>query len=301
MIRKSILKIILIPVISFFVVFLALILVFRFAVPRIIAHRDESEYYTEVYPEQPYDDDSYDSEDLAASEEDEYQNLIEEGLKESASTEEASSEISSDKDSSSDNSSESTTEDTSSVSNDNEEEWMLVLVNRTHPVPSGFTKEFTDLSNGQRVDSRIYPDLQDMFDSARADGLELFVREGYRTSEDQQAIMDERISQYQEEGYSYDEAKEYAEQYVALPGTSEHELGISVDINADNDVSSDEVVYNWLYENAYKYGFIKRYPEDKIDITGINNEPWHYRYVGKKAAKEMQDTGYCLEEYLSNK
>ena len=295
MIRKSIAKIIFLPVISFFVVFLTLILVFRFAVPRIIARRDAAEYYVEASDEQSFvENTTYENSDSSSgegnsniSEEDDYQKLIEEGLKEASSEENSSDNIS--KGNSTDNEKSS-----------DEEEWMLVLVNRTHPVPAGFSKEFTDLSNGQRVDSRIYPDLQDMFDAARADGLELFVREGYRTSEDQQAIMDERINQYQEEGYSYEESKEYAEQYVALPGTSEHELGISVDINADNEVNSDEVVYDWLYENSYKYGFIKRYPEDKIEITGINNEPWHYRYVGKKAAQEMHDTGLCLEEYLSS-
>ena len=137
-----------------------------------------------------------------------------------------------------------------------------------------------------------------MFDDARSSGIDLFVREGYRTREEQQQIMDERIQEYQDQGCTYEEAEEKAREYVAVPGTSEHELGISVDINADSNVSSDEEVYSWLYDNAYKYGFVKRYPEDKTDITGINNEPWHYRFVGQKAALEMQEKDMCLEEYL---
>ena len=89
-----------------------------------------------------------------------------------------------------------------------------------------------------------------------------------------------------------------AEKYVAIPDTSEHQLGLSVDINADTNKCSSEKVYQWLDENAYKYGFVKRYPEDKTDITGISNEPWHYRYVGTTVAKIMKEENLCLEEYL---
>ena len=92
--------------------------------------------------------------------------------------------------------------------------------------------------------------------------------------------------------------KKRAEKYVAIPDTSEHQLGLSVDINANTDKCSSEKVYQWLDENAYKYGFVKRYPEDKTDITGISNEPWHYRYVGKTVAKIMKEENLCLEEYL---
>lgn len=92
--------------------------------------------------------------------------------------------------------------------------------------------------------------------------------------------------------------KKRAEKYVAIPDTSEHKLGRSVDINADTDKCSSEKVYQWLDENAYKYGFVKRYPEDKTDITGISNEPWHYRYVGTTVAKIMKEENLCLEEYL---
>ena len=181
---------------------------------------------------------------------------------------------------------------------ENEEDWCLILVNKDNPVPDNYSIEFTVLSNGKQVDKRIYPQLQAMFDDARSCGMDLFVREAYRTAEDQQQIKDERIQSFIDEGYTYEEALNYTMQYVAEPGTSEHQLGISVDINANNEVSEDDTIYTWLDENAYKYGFIKRYPENKIDITGINNEPWHYRYVGQKAAKEMKEKDLCLEEYL---
>lgn len=158
--------------------------------------------------------------------------------------------------------------------------------------------ELTLLSNGKKVDSRIYPELQQMFDDARAAGLSLFVREGYRTEEEQRQIMDDKLAGYEAQGYSEENAKKLAEEYVAVPGTSEHQLGLSVDINADTNKSSSDQVYEWLDENAYKYGFIKRYSSDKTDITGINNEPWHYRYVGKEAAEIMKRENLCLEEYL---
>ena len=92
--------------------------------------------------------------------------------------------------------------------------------------------------------------------------------------------------------------KKRAEKYVAIPDPSEHKLGLSVDIIADTDKCSSEKVYQWLDENAYKYGFVKRYPEDKTDITGISNEPWQYRYVGTTVAKIMKEENLCLEEYL---
>lgn len=173
-------------------------------------------------------------------------------------------------------------------------EWNLILVNKNHKIPYNYSPELIELSNGEKVDARIYPDLQKMFDDARAAGLQLFVRDGYRTGDEQKAIMNDKIAAYETEGYSKKEAKALAKTYVAEPGTSEHELGLSVDINAESSGASQDAVYEWLDE----YGFIKRYPADKTDITGIDNEPWHYRYVGYEAAKEMKEQNLCLEEYL---
>ena len=176
--------------------------------------------------------------------------------------------------------------------------WNLILVNRNSYIPDDYKVELTELSNGEKVDSRIYPELQEMFNDARAQGYGLFVREGYRTQEEQQQLLDEKIEAYENEGKSKSEAKKLAKQWVAIPGTSEHQLGIAVDINADTTKSSSDDVYSWLAENAHKYGFIKRYPSDKTDITGVINEPWHYRYVGKEAALEIYSQGMCLEEYI---
>lgn len=173
----------------------------------------------------------------------------------------------------------------------------LTLVNADNPVPNGWSVELTTLSNGEQVASMIYPDLQNMFDDMRFQGIYPFVRAGYRSGEEQERVLDEKIRAYENEGYSNSRARELALETVAKPGTSEHELGLAVDINADDESTGDEV-YSWLAENAYKYGFIQRYPEDKSEITGIDYEPWHYRYVGKKAAQEIFSSGECLEEYL---
>lgn len=121
------------------------------------------------------------------------------------------------------------------------------------------------------MDSKIYEPLQEMVSVAESEGLYMVVVEAYRTEAEQQEMLDEKI---------------------------EIQLGIAVDINPDYTKSDRSQVYAWLEENGYKYGFIYRYPEDKVQITGINNEPWHYRYVGVEAAKEMYEKDLCLEEYL---
>ena len=178
------------------------------------------------------------------------------------------------------------------------EEWNLIVVNRWNELPEDYDVELTELSNGQMVDSRIYPYLQEMFDAARTEGVYPVVREGYRTAEEQQEILDDKIQNYINQGYSPVKAERTAKEWVALPGTSEHQLGIAVDINADNSKCSNEDVYGWLAENAYKYGFVLRYPLGKQKITGTSYEPWHYRYVGKEVAREIYEREICLEEYF---
>ena len=165
--------------------------------------------------------------------------------------------------------------------------WELVLVNRDNYIPDDYEMDLMELSNGQKIDSRIYPYLQEMFDDARNAGVYPFVRDGYRTAEEQQQILDDKITAYRSEGYTKHMAEETAMEWGALPGTSEHQLGLAVDINADTSKCSRDDVYNWLLENSYKYGFIQRYPSGKTSITGVANEPWHYRYVGKKQQRRF--------------
>lgn len=181
----------------------------------------------------------------------------------------------------------------------NEIDWRLILVNKWNPLPEGHSIETIELSNGERVDKRIYEPLARMFRDMEADGVYPIVVSGYRTWQDQEQIMNDKIAAYEAEGMSSERARQEAERWVAIPGTSEHQLGLAVDINADGIHSAGYEVYGWLAGNAHKYGFIKRYPSNKTRITGISNEPWHYRYVGEKTAAEIYRQGVCLEEYLS--
>ncbi len=173
----------------------------------------------------------------------------------------------------------------------------LILVNSEYSVPDDFDTELITLSNGQQVDKVMYGHLQEMFDCMRDEGYYPYVASGYRSEQEQKEIFESRYISYRKEGFSKSEARRLTEKWVAEPGKSEHQLGLAADINPDRDKSSDEV-YVWLEENAYKHGFIKRYPSDKTDITGISDEPWHYRFVGEKAAKEIYEMNFCLEEYI---
>ncbi len=203
-----------------------------------------------------------------------------------------------------DTASEESAEDTqggsAAAASGEDDAWMLILVNRTHPIPDDYEiPALTELVRDNAIDSRAYPALQSMFDDARELGLNPYITSSYRTAEKQQELMDEKIQEYLMNGYSEEDAKAAAETWVAVPGTSEHQLGLSIDISTDPDGGEDPgAVWYWLQENCWKYGFIRRYPEDKTEITGIINEPWHFRYVGEKAAKEMYESGQCLEEYL---
>ena len=188
----------------------------------------------------------------------------------------------------------------SNIDNSNDErDWCLVLVNKWNTISVDNKIETTELSNGERIDTRVHPYLQKMFDAARKSGVYPIVASGYRTAEQQQKIYDDKVEEYKAEGLSTLEAEKETEYWVAIPGTSEHQLGLAVDINADGIRSKGSEVYEWLQKNAHLYGFINRYPADKVDITGVAYEPWHYRYVGVEAATEIYNQGICLEEYLS--
>lgn len=179
------------------------------------------------------------------------------------------------------------------------EDWRLVLVNRDHPLEEDFDGELTELRYGQSVDSRIYPDLQAMFDEMRAAGLDPRVVQGYRTSEEQKERLDNKISEYMGYGKTREEAWQLAVQWEAEPGTSEHETGLCVDISSDSgDNESANAVWEWMDENCSRFGFIKRYPNNKSSVTGVKGEPWHYRYVGPEAAQEITAGNTTLEEYL---
>lgn len=174
-------------------------------------------------------------------------------------------------------------------------DWNLCLVNAQNPIPKGYEVELSEVPGGEQVDARIYEPLMDLLEAAEAEGLGPIVVAGYRSQETQQRIMDEKIAEYLDQGYTREEAENLAKGWVAVPGYSEHQLGLAVDING-----AVYDIYPWLAAHSWEYGFILRYPADKVEITGCQPEEWHFRYVGKEAAKEIYDRGICLEEYLAN-
>ncbi|MBQ2279479.1 MAG: M15 family metallopeptidase [Clostridia bacterium] len=180
-----------------------------------------------------------------------------------------------------------------------------MLVNQWNPIDRNYEIDLIELNNGHSIDRRAYPDLQDMMDDARAEGLKPILCSSYRSNQKQRDLFANQVNKYLAYGMTEEEAEAEAAKWVAIPGTSEHHTGLAVDIVALDYQLLDEGQQNtpeqqWLRENSYKYGYILRYPPDKSDLTGINFETWHYRYVGKEAAKEIYEKGICLEEYLAD-
>lgn len=181
--------------------------------------------------------------------------------------------------------------------------WNLILVNPWKSIPKDYEIKLKNLINGHAVDERCYPELQKMMDDCRAVGLSPLICSSYRTKEKQERLYNKKVNSLVLQGYSETDAQVEAGKSVAVPGTSEHQLGLAVDIvdinNQNLDSSQEDTkVQQWLMNNSWKYGFILRYPSDKSNITGIMYEPWHYRYVGKDVAKYIYENYICLEEYL---
>ena len=174
---------------------------------------------------------------------------------------------------------------------------LLVLVNDDVPLPDNW--EVTPAFFGEQVvDQRIYNQLTDMFQAAAEDNVWLWVASGYRSVEDQERVLNADIQLHMSEGMSEEEARALSLRTINRPGHSEHHTGLVVDINDVNDSFEETEAYHWLSEHAADYGFVQRYRADKVEFTGIDNESWHYRYVGVSSAQEMQRLDMCLEEYV---
>ena len=179
----------------------------------------------------------------------------------------------------------------------------LLLVNPWCFMPEDYTVELTQIGGGHRVADYAYADYLELMAACKEAGHSPVVRSSFRTMTDQKILYANRIQRFKDEGYSTEEATEKAGTIVAVPGTSEHQLGLALDIvdskNRNLDESQAETAtQQWLMENSWRYGWILRYPNEKSDITGIIYEPWHYRYVGREVAAEIHELGLCLEEYL---
>ena len=196
------------------------------------------------------------------------------------------------------------TEETPSESVNSPDEWYMILVNIDNPLPGDFSVKLDECANGHKLDSRVCAAMAQMLADARSEGLKPIICSSYRSAEKQTELFENKVKSCVSDGYSREEAEKEAARWVAPPGTSEHQTGLAADIvSLDYQIldekQEDTPEQKWLMENSYKYGFILRYPDSKSDITKINYEPWHYRYVGVEAAKAIFESGLCLEEYLA--
>ena len=185
------------------------------------------------------------------------------------------------------------------------DDWNLLLVNKQHPVPEEHTFELGTIAGAMKCDARILPELFAMLQAAKDDGVYLAVCSPYRDISRQEILFNRKIKMHMGNGYSYLEAYKKASQIVTVPGASEHQIGLALDIISDDYTSLDEGFANtkagkWLKEHSKEYGFILRYPKGKEYITGIDYEPWHFRYVGKDAATIIMDNGITLEEFVES-
>lgn len=185
------------------------------------------------------------------------------------------------------------------------DDWRLVLINKQHSIPDDYQVvlgKINTLKGTMYCDERIIDDYLAMLEAAQEDNVELEITSPYRDTARQEYLFDRKIKAYMKKGLSYIEAYQRSSQAVTVPGASEHQIGLALDIvtpTCRNLVEgfADTDAGVWLAENSYKYGFILRYPKGKEYITGIKYEPWHFRYVGVEAATVIAERGITLEEF----
>lgn len=186
----------------------------------------------------------------------------------------------------------------------------VLVVNPWNPVPDGYDPDLVSLSqsyskSGSKVSRVCYDALVQMITDCNKECPTVYVTSSYRTYDYQAGLFENRIKRFQNEGHSRAEAEKLAATVVAKPGTSEHHLGLAVDIIDTRNWDLTEVQetlpgQQWLMKNCWRYGFILRYPKGTTDSTGIIYEPWHYRYVGVELATELHNSKLTLEQYFEN-
>ncbi len=200
---------------------------------------------------------------------------------------------------------EKTAEDDGEEVTFSKDDWKLVLINKQHSIPDDYTMtlgRINTIKGSMQCDERIIDELLEMLQAAKEDGITLAICSPYRDLEYQEMLFNRKIKRYMGRGMSYMEAYQLASQTVTVPGASEHQIGLALDIVTDTYLTLDAGFGEtpagiWLAENSYRYGFILRYPEGKEYITGIEYEPWHFRYVGIDAATVITERGITLEEF----
>lgn len=173
-------------------------------------------------------------------------------------------------------------------------DWNLILVNRDNKLAE-LNPQLVDVEE-IKVDSRIAEQTKQFLAAARAIAPEESLISGYRSVEEQTELYNERVAQLEATGLSHEEAERQAQAQVQVPGASEHQTGLAIDMSAPNGLS--EEVVQQIIALAPQYGFVLRYPEGKNAITGVDYENWHFRYVGVENAQYMVKHQLVLEEYI---
>lgn len=180
--------------------------------------------------------------------------------------------------------------------------WALVLINRFYRIKEGYEPEVAQVLENSAVylDARVADAFRVMYSAALADGIELTLSAGYVTPERQERKFTKLVKAYMETGLDEAAARARAALTVMPAYCSESNYGLSVDIGWPEADFADSPTYGWLRQNAARFGFTERYPADKTAVTLFHAEPWHWRYVGDRAALEMREKGLCLEEFVSD-
>ena len=181
--------------------------------------------------------------------------------------------------------------------------WNLILLNKNNILPDNYKFSLSNIAGSDiKMDADAAEFFNKMYIEATREGIILTPFSGYRTISFQRKLFENKIEDIiTETGKEEKEAAAEAVKSVNIPASSEHNAGLSVDIISRDASFSETDEYKWLTSNAHKYGFILRYPEGKEKVTGVEFKPYHWRFVGINAAKEMKKTGQCLEEYLKLK
>ena len=151
-------------------------------------------------------------------------------------------------------------------------------------------KKYTN-GEGHFASKKVLDAFIKMYNAASKDGLDLVINSSYRSYNDQEELCTQYKKLY---------GDSYVNKYMAKPGFSEHQTGLSFDVGSrSSNIFANSKEYTWMLENAYKYGFILRFPKKYESITGFRYEPWHYRYVGVDIAKYIYDNDISYEEYYA--
>lgn len=175
--------------------------------------------------------------------------------------------------------------------------WAFYIVSRDYPLPEDFKVYPKKIQGDYEMDYRAANYFLDMKEAAAAEGIELTVISAKRSREYQKQLFDKEVEDFKAQGLTDEEAFEAAREWVALPGESEHNSGLAVDLNSLDESFEESDAFKWLSDHAHEYGFILRYPKDKVGITGVQYEPWHYRFIGVYHATQIKEKDITLEEY----